>query len=618
LKKYIFLVYIAFEILLSQDLNVFIRKIIFEGNKNLSDSEIELIVRQKPPTFLIRRPEFNSRLVKLDALTIEKFYNSKGFINADVKESIEFDGEHVDIKFYIDEGRQYFISKVSVFGNNLVSTRKILSIFDIKKGDKYNPSKINENGILIENEYHENGKLFLEMDITDIITDSVEVQIKISEGKFVTIQNTIFENLGKMTMKQVNRELVYKYGDIYQKSLLDRSKTRLRETGVFSMVNYIPTRTSPNDSIVDIRFNLKPFKQYEWISEGGYSRMNFLEGLNLLEAMGITLEWKNRSIFYSPTQFSTKIMGGIPLTGNKLISDLNKQEFFIHFDVGLASNWIFNLRLPTELNFFFKKFKLEEQTEISQRYGLELSQKLKSSKNLLIKSELVWQSFTGQSLKSVSSENYKIVEQRSIALIAQRDKRDDPVYTKKGYFISGKLKSSGYQLGGERDYIKADYTLQSYIPISLNSVFASRFKFGKIWGWDEKIDDVAREKFYLGGSNTMRGWNFPLFKTSQDTTFDNDDSLEIIITEIPKGDLVRFMTNIEYRFPIYQSIGITFFADGAILDKNMNKINIDYLEWNLGIGLTINTPLGPARLDYAFQINQPDQGIIQLGLQNLF
>ena len=78
MKKYIFLVYIAFEILLSQDLNVFIRKIIFEGNKNLSDSEIELIVRQKPPTFLIRRPEFNSRLVKLDALTIEKFYNSKG------------------------------------------------------------------------------------------------------------------------------------------------------------------------------------------------------------------------------------------------------------------------------------------------------------------------------------------------------------------------------------------------------------------------------------------------------------------------------------------------------------------------------------------------------------
>ncbi len=589
----------------------------FNGNESLSDKEIELIVRQKPPTFLIRRPEFNSRLVKLDALTIEKFYNSNGFINANVKEQISFDGEHVDIRFDITEGRQYFISKVSVSGNNIISTNKILSIFDMRKGDRYNPSKINENGILIENEYHENGKLFLSMDITDIITDSVEIEILINEGKFVSIQNTSFDGLGKISRSQVKRELMYSLGDIYKKSLLDRSKSRLRETGVFSMVNYIPIKITESDSIVDIKFDLKPFKQYEWISEGGYSRMNFLEGLNLLEAMGITLEWKNRSIFRSPTQFSTKIMGGVPLTGNELISDLNKQEFFVHFDAGLTSNWIFNLRLPTKLSFFFKRFKLEEQNEISQRYGLELSQKLKLSQYSLVKSELVWQSFSGQSVKSDNNRNFEIVEQRSIAFIIQRDRRDDPIYTKKGYFISSKVKSSGYQLGGERDYIKFDYTLQSYLPIGSNSVFAKRFKFGRIWGWDNKIDDVAREKFYLGGSNTMRGWNFPLFKTSQDTTFQND-TLNILITEVPKGDLVRFMTNIEYRLPVYESFGLTLFADGAVLENNLEKINLDYLEWNLGIGITIKTPLGPARLDYAFKPKSPNRGIIQLGLQNLF
>ena len=90
----------------------------------------------------------------------------------------------------------------------------------MRKGDRYNPSKINENGILIENEYLENGKLFLEMDIVDIISDSVEIQIKISEGKFVTINNTIFEDLGKITIDQVNRELVYNLGALYQKSLV--------------------------------------------------------------------------------------------------------------------------------------------------------------------------------------------------------------------------------------------------------------------------------------------------------------------------------------------------------------------------------------------------------------
>ena len=99
------------------------------------------------------------------------------------------------------------ISKVSVSGNKIISSTDILSKFDMRKGDRYNPSKINENGILIENEYLENGKLFLEMDIVDIISDSVEIQIKISEGKFVTINNTIFEDLGKSSYRhQILRE----------------------------------------------------------------------------------------------------------------------------------------------------------------------------------------------------------------------------------------------------------------------------------------------------------------------------------------------------------------------------------------------------------------------------
>ena len=257
------------------------------------------------------------------------------------------------------------------------------------------------------------------------------------------------------------------------------------------------------------------------------------------------------------------------------------------------------------------------RTVFGMRFLIDFQSKIISSYRKILNEADLIDKLRKKDFEIINPQHFEIVEQRSIAFIIQRDRRDDPIYTKKGYFISSKVKSSGYQLGGERDYIKFDYTLQSYLPIASNSVFAKRFKFGRIWGWDNKIDDVAREKFYLGGSNTMRGWNFPLFKTSQDTTFQND-TLNILITEVPKGDLVRFMTNIEYRLPVYESFGLTLFADGAVLENNLEKINLDYLEWNLGIGITIKTPLGPARLDYAFKPKSPNRGIIQLGLQNLF
>ena len=37
-----------------------------------------------------------------------------------------------------------------------------------------------------------------------------------------------------------------------------------------------------------------------------------------------------------------------------------------------------------------------------------------------------------------------------------------------------------------------------------------------------------------------------------------------------------------------------------------------------GIGLAVQTPLGPARIDYAFQTKNPEIWKIQLGVQNLF
>ena len=158
------------------------------------------------------------------------------------------------------------------------------------------------------------------------------------------------------------------------------------------------------------------------------------------------------------------------------------------------------------------------------------------------------------------------------------------------------------------------------MPLGRKSVLAGRVKSGRIWGWHYS-DDVAMEKFYLGGSTSMRGWDFPLqlgtdsnkylFKFKAVTTGN-------IITYFPIGELIRLMTNIEYRFPVYKSVGLTFFIDGAILSSNMNEVVLSDFLWDGGIGITIDTPLGPARLDYALQFDDPQTGKIQLGVQSLF
>ncbi|MBT7945824.1 MAG: BamA/TamA family outer membrane protein, partial [Candidatus Marinimicrobia bacterium] len=44
----------------------------------------------------------------------------------------------------------------------------------------------------------------------------------------------------------------------------------------------------------------------------------------------------------------------------------------------------------------------------------------------------------------------------------------------------------------------------------------------------------------------------------------------------------------------------------------------ELIKWDSGFGLTVQTPIGRARLDFAFPMYQPESPQIQLGVQNLF
>ena len=102
----------------------------------------------------------------------------------------------------------------------------------------------------------------------------------------------------------------------------------------------------------------------------------------------------------------------------------------------------------------------------------------------------------------------------------------------------------------------------------------------------------------------MRGW--PILK------FNKNSNNE------PIGRTFRFMTNLELRQKLYKSFGMTIFADGGLLSDALPKSLNGRLKWNLGTGITFDTPLGPARIDYAIQIENLTKSEIQLGVQSLF
>ena len=591
-----------------------INSVTINGSESISRGELIPLLRQRPSKFLFMGAAFNGRLLKMDALTLKNYFISKGFLNIRINETFQIIDDYVDIYFNIIEGKQYFLSKVDIVGNESLSNKEIKSILGLKEGLPFNSVLIKERITELQRQFENYSKLFSEIDINPIITDSVNVSILIKEGPDVVVNKIFIEGIDLIDSSKVLRELLFKPGDYYLINNIDNSKQRLKDSGLYSLVNFIPAKVADSDNLVNIIISLNKLKQREWLSAGGFEPIEFYEGLDPKDAIGAFIEFRNRSIFKTNTNFSTKVMVGFPL-------DEEFSEPRIRYDIGFNSIWIMGLRLPTKINSFYETLINYEQDNIDQveRYGIEMSQMIKFDKRSYLQNITVWENFSDNNIENneidsndslIINSSIKNFQQRSFSIRYHLDKKNNQFFPKSGYLIDIYFKSTGYILGGQRNHQKLDISFQSYHSLNKKLVFASKIKLGKLWFWNDSDIDYSYEKFYLGGSSNMRGW--------QNLKYITVDQLG----ETPIGGTVRFLTNNELRMQFSQSLGLNIFYDGGILVNDMKELNKNNLGVDIGLGLTVKTPLGPVRLDYAIpRINNKfdyNNGQVQLGVQYLF
>ena len=157
----------------------------------------------------------------------------------------------------------------------------------------------------------------------------------------------------------------------------------------------------------------------------------------------------------------------------------------------LRSLLALGIRFPTKIVGYYERFIIYEEQKYQEsidRFGTDLTQRFRLQGRSYVETKSLWEYFA-----DASEDN---IQERSVSLKLNIDKKDDPLFTKKGLLFNGIIKSAGF--GGSREYSKIDITLNTYYPLTKRSVFAMRIQFGKIWGWDENYDDYSFEKFYLG------------------------------------------------------------------------------------------------------------------------
>ena len=589
--------------------NAQIKSVTFIGNKNIKSNSLQKIINIQNKSIFTDLP-FDRRVIKLDAISIKNYYLTNGYLDVSVVDSFSVNEKSADIYFRILEGKQYFLNSINISGNNSLKDEEIFSLLNLRKNYPFNPVGIQINRNRLDDRYFENSKLFTNIKIEPLVSDSVTINIIIDEGPDISINKIYIEGKNEdLDSNLIYRELLFSKNDKYVKSKIDLSQRKLMEIGIFSMAAITPVKNISNDSTVNILIELREMNQREIISSGGYYPITVNEGVDQVIALAGDVAWKDRRVLNSVSSFEIKSSLAIPFETGYRYPRFN-------FDMLLSNQWILGLRFPYELKGFFQSFRNYNQEDGIYRYGFQLANILRLDERSYFRSILRWELFDDN-----KRDDKNDIENRSFRVIGRFDRSNNPLYPSKGYVLNTEIISVGGILGGNRTYQKIDTGIQNYFSIIKRWVLASRVKYGMIFNWKSEYDiyeTLLYDKFYLGGSSSLRAWDPLKFLTEIDPGTDlvgvADDRI------IPKGMLTRILINFEVRFPIYKLIGGEVFIDGGQLTDKSNSISFNNIRWGKGFGITIKTPFGPVRLDYSNPFNNSSfgDGKLNLGLLYIF
>lgn len=155
------------------------------------------------------------------------------------------------------------------------------------------------------------------------------------------------------------------------------------------------------------------------------------------------------------------------------------------------------------------------------------------------------------------------------------DNRDNYFNATKGRRLSASVQYGGHGLGGDYDFYKFTTEGRFYKGLSNGHVLALRVMAGYISG-----ETSYNQLFDLGGSNNLRGYEDDQFKGEK-----------------------MYAATLEYRIPVASKVEAVLFTDmGSAWDIDAGRIpwytDDDSINWSYGVGLRLQTPIGPIRLDY--------------------
>jgi outer membrane protein insertion porin family len=562
-----------------------IKQINFEGNTHFSQKVLrkQMKTRAKTPiSFLDKSGRFDDVQLQQDLDKVREFYQDHGYIDVEIKDVRKGRMEKgpMVVTIVIAEGPQYHVRKLTVTGYQNTTELKIRALLKMKEGSVYSPKQLRDDAKAVADAYGSGGyvDLVVQPEGTPAGPALIDVHYNIDEGVRSFVNRVNIEGNTRTKDKVLRREVLVAPGDVFNTVRVDITKKRLENLGYFAKVE-----TYPEDTDIPGRKDLTILVQEKRTGSfsfgGGYSTIDQLVGFAELTQGNFDLfNWP--SFTGGGQKFRLRVQYG---TQRKDIILSLTEPYFLDRRLSLNGQAFY-----TEANYL--------SSEYDQRnYGFSLE--LRKPLNTYTYATLGYQlqdvdifNVAVSASDFIKSQEGSTTESKIFSGVVF-DSRDNPLLSRRGQRVTFSPYIAGGFLGGNTQIYGLDLEGSQYFHLPWDTILLINGEVATVSQWGNGTDVPIFERLYLGGSNNLRG--FPFREVGP-----QDENGE------PIGGKTMWRSTIEWTFPIIEKARGAVFYDTGFVNSGEWSFGFNHIASDIGIGLRLDLPIGPLRLDYGYPLQR--------------
>jgi outer membrane protein insertion porin family len=579
--------------------------------------------------------KFDQKKLEEDKVNVVEYYNSLGYRDAVIEKDTIYKNKegYLNIDLKINEGQRYYFGNIAWRGNTKFSDSTLNLLLGIKRGDLYNAELMNkrlgripsaDGGEDITSIYMDDGYLFFSVEPLEVgfNKDSINFEIRITEGNQAIIRNIIITGNDKTREHVIRRELRTLPGNKFSRTDLMRSQRQIASLGFFDAEKIGIVPKPQQDGTVDIEYSVVEKSNDQLEAQAGFGG-----ALGITGTLGISF-----NNFSTKNIFNKRAYDPLPMgDGQKLsIRGQANGRWFNSFNFSFTEPWLGGKK-PTGLqvgvyrSYFSSNFGAPKasdtayMTTIGANIGILKSVKWPDDYfNLSISAnyqlyQLKNQNFGGgiAPFKTGNANN------AFLRFTLARNTVDQPLYPRGGSNISfmaaitppfSLLNGKDYSRISQEDkfkwieYHKYRFTAEWYQKLKGNLVLKLAAKHGYVANYRKEVI-TPFERFQLGGNGLV---GFQLFGRDIISQRGYD-------VYAPQGQeeapiiFNKYTAEVRYPFSLNPSSTIygLAFTDAANAWTSYKEFNPFKLNRDAGVGVRIFLPMfGMIGIDYGMRFDR--------------